>query len=127
MSTRNITLTAIGLVVVVAGLMTVRYQVLVDPPAKFIIYFGSHVQLADKAGFVAVLRRASWYRQISFSPQDANDPHGDFTGVTTASSTVHKLTITQDSIANPNTLHVTQRVGLTSPNDVKDLLSKIRE
>jgi hypothetical protein len=126
MNTRNIALAVISLVIVAVVFAIVELESRVDPPAKYIVKFGTYVQLADKPGFIDALRKsASWYRKISFSNQASSDPHGDFTGATISSSTVHYLTITQKP--NPDNQHVTQRVGLNNPKDVEDLLSKIKE
>ena len=98
-----------------------------DPAARFVVNFSTRTELADKPGFIRALKRAVWYRNISFAPPESNDPTGDHTGTVIATPTIVNATVSEDSQTNPSGLHVTQRVGFNRLADMKDLLDAIKQ
>ncbi|HEY1583579.1 MAG TPA: hypothetical protein VGF73_10830 [Chthoniobacterales bacterium] len=127
MKTQNMFLVVTGGLLLVAGCVGDKLGKDTDPNAKYVIRFDTRTELADKPAFIAVLKRAVWYRNISFSPPQAGDPIGDHTGNVLPTPTIVNATITEDGQVNPSGLHVTQHVGFNRLADAHALLDAIKQ
>ncbi|MBA2433991.1 MAG: hypothetical protein H0V54_02690, partial [Chthoniobacterales bacterium] len=52
-----------------------------------------------------------------FKPPQSNDPAPNATASPIGSATVQTITFTQDTVANPKGMHVTQRVGFNAEQE----------
>lgn len=116
MKTPHLPILLAGLVFGVAA-CAVKYQTQADPSTRYVVVFGSStaaIKIKNRDDFKAALNRASWRRDIAFKPPHSNDPAPNATASTIASATVQKITFTQDTVVNPEGMHVTQRVGFNA-------------
>ncbi len=128
MKTRNLILGIAGLVVAAGCAMQVRNGQ-PDPHTKYIVKFGKPTLLTSTAGFTTALKNASWRRDINFRPPQGNDPTPDHDASPIASAVTNTLPVEQDSQINPNSQHVTQRVGFNRGQEksLEELLEFVKQ
>lgn len=128
MKTRNITLIIAGLVIV-AGCALHDQQSTADPQTKYIVKFDTPALLVNKAKFITALNKASWRRGITFTPKETTDPTPDQDQSPLTSAVTNTLVVAQNSIINPNSLHVTQHVGFNrgQEKDLEALLKQVHQ
>lgn len=100
---------------------------LVDPQTRYIVKFDQPALLIDRAKFIAALEKGSWRRGITFTPKESTDPSSNRDKSPISSGFTETLLISQDPTVNPNSQHVTQRVGFNAGqrNDVDALLEQV--
>lgn len=128
MKKRNITLISAGLVIAAGCAMQVNQRA-ADPRTKYIVKFETPTLLVDKPKFIDALNKASWRRDIAFTPKENGDPNPDHDRAPIMSSVTHTLLISQDSTVNPDGTNVTQRVGFNrgQERDLEALLKQVKE
>ncbi len=75
------------------------------------------------------MKKASWRRDIAFTPPQGNDPTPDHDASPIASAVTNTLLVEQDSQINPDSQHVTQRVGfnLGQEKNLEELLKFVKQ
>jgi len=128
MKTRNITLTIAGVVIVAGCAMHVN-QLGGDPKTRYVVKFDTPTMLVSKAKFIEALGKASWRRGITFTQPEPGDPSPDNDNSPVTSTVTLTSMISQDSLVNPNSLRVTQRVGFNKgqEKELGALLKQIKE
>ena len=129
MKTPNIILTIAGVVIVAAGCALHSQQATADPQTKYIVKFDTPALLVNKAKFITALNKASWRRGITFTPKETTDPTPDQDQAPLTSAVTTTLVVAQNSTINPNSLHVTQHVGLNrgQEKDLEALLKQVHQ
>ncbi len=128
MKTRNLILGIAGLVIAAGCAMQVRNGQ-PDPHTRYIVKFEKPILLTNREGFTAALKNASWRRDINFTPPQGNDPTPDHDASPIASAVTNTLPVEQDSQINPNSQHVTQRVGFNRGQEksLEELLKFVKQ
>ncbi len=133
MKTCNTALAIAGLVMVVVGCAIHDLQPLTDPVARYVLSFDK-VKLKSPAGpgdFKKALRRAHprWQKSVVLhyggSIPDENLP--DIVETPSATPPILYTSAITQSVGNPDSLHVTQKIGLNKRRDLDAILSTIEE
>ncbi len=104
-------------------------QGLADPQTRYIIKFDKPTLLGgSRQDFITALKKGSWRRDILFTPPQGSDPGPNDDKNPLSSAYVETTVVSQDTVLNPGSLHVTQRVGFNAGQeaDVKALLDLIK-
>jgi hypothetical protein len=131
MKTHHIILILAGLAIVAAG-CAIHGQGPGDPVAKYVITF-TNVKLTDPDGFKKALTESHhprWQKDLIL--RHKNLPPESLIGPSEGAAVppiVYTASIAQTTNqgSNPDSLHVTQRVGLNNLSDVKKLLTFIEQ
>ena len=129
MKTSHTYLAIAGLIVIAAGCAMRVNEQATDPRTKYVVRFNTPTLLKDKPKFITALGKASWRRGVTFTLKETGDPVPDNDNSPVTSSVTQTLIISQDSMVNPNSLHVTQRVGFNKgqEKELDALLKQVKE
>jgi hypothetical protein len=130
MKTSHTFIVIAGLTAIAAGCAMHVNQQTSDPRTKYVVRFDAPTFVVSKSKFIEALGKASWRRDIVFTPKDPqNDPSSNDTASPISSSVVQTLQISQDLNVNPQSLHVTQRVGfnLGQERELAALLKQVKQ
>ena len=128
--TSHTLIVVVGLVVIGAGCAMHVDQLAADPRTKYVVRFDAPTFLVSRSKFIEALGKASWRRDIVFTPKDQqHDPSSNDTASPISSSVVQTLQISQDLNVNPNSLQVTQRVGFNGgqERELAALLKQVKQ
>lgn len=132
MKTHNIILIFAGLVIVAAGCAMHGQGPSSDPVAKYVITF-TNVKLNDPDGFKSALAASHhprWQKDLILRRK--NLPDESLPGPSESAAEppiVYTASIAQttNQNSNPDSLHVTQKVGLNNLSDVEKVLKFIEQ
>ena len=141
MNKNNATLTTVGLVALVVGVVVGRFlfvphKPLVDQAAKYVLAFGdpadnSLVTVANLASFQAALASPvpNWSTLQEVPSEGATPtpvPIPTPTPAVSGTQLISRIKISQNRLNNaPCTMHVTQRVGLNNQDQVQRVLATL--
>lgn len=134
MKTRNIALTVAALVIIVAGCKTVvvnQDRDPTDPAARYVIIF-EKVEVKKTDAFKTALNTIKyqhWTRDLKLHQKGLPDETiPPYPGGAKPNPIAYTLSIQQEGKegSNPDSLHVTQRVGLNNLDDVKLVLDEVK-
>ena len=130
MKTSHTLIVVAGLILIAAGCAMHVNPLAADPRTKYVVRFDAPTLLISKTKFIEALGKASWRRDIVFTPKDPqHDPSSDDTASPISSSLVQTLQISQDLSVNPYSLQVTQRVGFNrgQERELAALLKQVKQ
>jgi hypothetical protein len=141
MNKNNATLITVGLVALVVGVVVGRFLFVphtpfVDQPAKYVLWFGDSAKplvAVDINSFEAALASPvpNWSTLDEVASPGASPTAVPIPSPSPASANtalVSRIKIIQNKVndTTPCTMHVTQRVGLNNPDQVKRVLATLQ-
>lgn len=126
MKTRILTLGIAGLAIAAGCAIRVQNRH-ANPQTRYIVKFEQPTLLIDRTKFIEELKKGSWRREITFTPEESGDPSPTDDRNPTNSRITETGVIWQDPIVNQGRQHVTQRVGFNvgQRKDVDALLELV--